>query len=472
MNIKLINHVIPVSHFFALSVLIIAVASPGITAAQVDTDPPVRCLGLGVVQSISLTDWEGGIGAWDADKHDVADPDLFTTPDWAVVSPPLPDSRAGSAAFVSNPENNCVTTNNTGALNLDSPTITIPPGTAVPRLSIDHWVDIESGWDGGNLKISVNAGPFTLIPAAAFEIGPYDGPLITPDGGNSNPLAGEVAFTGGPGAWGQSHLNLTGIAQAGDDLVLRFDFGQDRCAGAIGWYVDEVEFYSCSLETLCGNSILDTGEQCDDGNALSGDGCSSGCQIEDGWQCSLPVPQIQLPDHSFEAGPGGGTWTESSVNFDTPICNEDACGLSEGVGAADGEFWAWLGGIVAGDPDEIASVSQSVAVPSTAISLAFDFALPYCDSADDFLELRIDGNVEFSVNGSDGFCESAGYEVRNVDITAYADGAVHSIEFYSESFATNGDATNFFVDNVVFAPTPSICSDEAPNLIFADGFED
>jgi len=35
----------------------------------------------------------------------------------------------------------------------------------------------------------------------------------------------------------------------------------------------------------CGNSVLDTGEKCDDGNTLSGDGCSATCQKEPGWTC-------------------------------------------------------------------------------------------------------------------------------------------------------------------------------------------
>ncbi len=36
----------------------------------------------------------------------------------------------------------------------------------------------------------------------------------------------------------------------------------------------------------CGNGVLDTGETCDDNNTISGDGCSSSCQVEDGWNCS------------------------------------------------------------------------------------------------------------------------------------------------------------------------------------------
>jgi len=36
----------------------------------------------------------------------------------------------------------------------------------------------------------------------------------------------------------------------------------------------------------CGNGILDSGEECDDGNSNNGDGCSSTCTVELGWMCS------------------------------------------------------------------------------------------------------------------------------------------------------------------------------------------
>ncbi len=37
--------------------------------------------------------------------------------------------------------------------------------------------------------------------------------------------------------------------------------------------------------TLCGNSMQDPGEKCDDGNKMGGDGCTPLCQIEKGWIC-------------------------------------------------------------------------------------------------------------------------------------------------------------------------------------------
>ena len=141
----------------------------------------------------------------------------------------------------------------TGALTLDSPVIVVPAGTKVPRISIDHWFAIEVNWDGGNFKISVNGGAFNLIPASAIEVDPYNltlFPAVLEDNTewNTNPLAGEAAFSGPILSWWQSHVNLLGIAKAGDTVQLRFDFGLDECYGDIGWYVDNVEFYSCSAE--------------------------------------------------------------------------------------------------------------------------------------------------------------------------------------------------------------------------------
>lgn len=36
---------------------------------------------------------------------------------------------------------------------------------------------------------------------------------------------------------------------------------------------------------VCGNSVIEAGEECDDGNTAGGDGCSSTCTIEPGWIC-------------------------------------------------------------------------------------------------------------------------------------------------------------------------------------------
>ncbi len=38
-------------------------------------------------------------------------------------------------------------------------------------------------------------------------------------------------------------------------------------------------------EAVCGNGIIEGDEECDDGNRYPGDGCSSNCKVEPGWEC-------------------------------------------------------------------------------------------------------------------------------------------------------------------------------------------
>jgi cysteine-rich repeat protein len=42
---------------------------------------------------------------------------------------------------------------------------------------------------------------------------------------------------------------------------------------------------SCTM-SVCGDSLITSGEACDDGNTISGDGCSSYCQIESNFLCN------------------------------------------------------------------------------------------------------------------------------------------------------------------------------------------
>ena len=67
---------------------------------------------------------------------------------------------------------------------------------------------------------------------------------------------------------------------------------------------------------VCGNSILETGENCDDGNNTGGDGCSSNCRRESGYACPTP----------------GEACHESSECGDSIVNGDETCddGNSEG----------------------------------------------------------------------------------------------------------------------------------------------
>ena len=137
-------------------------------------------------------------------------------------------------------------------LYLESPSFVVPAGPTPLRVAFDHWVATEADWDGGNLKVSVNGGPWTLVPASAYTFNAYNLALTPVNLENTNPMAGEAAFSGtdggsNSGSWGQSQIDLTGIVAVGDTVQFRFEQGQDQCAGSIGWYVDDVRVYYCFM---------------------------------------------------------------------------------------------------------------------------------------------------------------------------------------------------------------------------------
>ncbi|MBM4266724.1 MAG: M4 family metallopeptidase [Deltaproteobacteria bacterium] len=220
-------------------------------------DPDVPPLCSAAPDTILLQDFESGLAGWTVGTRAVVKPSTFDTPDWAIVGD-VPSGRSGSAAFVaSDPElGDCAGDVEAGVLYLESPPIAIPAGVTGLRLAFDHWVAIEDRWDGGNLKISVNGGPFTLVPSWAFVANPYNDTLRT--SGSDDPLAGEAAFTGADegsltGSWGQSRVTLGSFAEEGDEIRLRFEMGLDGCNGLVGWYVDDVHLYSCDdvVGVLC-----------------------------------------------------------------------------------------------------------------------------------------------------------------------------------------------------------------------------
>jgi fibro-slime domain-containing protein len=54
----------------------------------------------------------------------------------------------------------------------------------------------------------------------------------------------------------------------------------------------------------CGNSVIDNGETCDDGNAKSGDGCDGTCKTENGFICPVPGQPCTLDLYCGDGKPG------------------------------------------------------------------------------------------------------------------------------------------------------------------------
>lgn len=216
--------------------------------------PPARCADAAVVPEVFWTEgFEGGLGNWTLASSGV----YAGWPGLAWTTDAAPPDHAGPAAFAVDPEGGACDEgagDYSGVMRMTSPAITVPAaGFASPRVDFDHYVATERSYDGGILEISVNGLAFVQVPASAISYNPYN-LVLRPSAGsatNTSPLAGRSAWSGtdggsNGGSWGRTQVDLGMIGvKPGDTFRLRFSFGLDGCTGYGGWWVDDVEAYTC-----------------------------------------------------------------------------------------------------------------------------------------------------------------------------------------------------------------------------------
>jgi hypothetical protein len=187
----------------------------------------------------------------------------------ATTPPALPAGWTTTTSGVANTAWITVTTNTVDVANcgfsLDVPVTSdaslispvIPITTSSPQLSFSHRYNLESGYDGGVVELSVDGGPFTDVLAAggSFVQGGYSGSV------SGNPV--------GPGraAWTGSHTTtLATIASLpatlnGHNVQFRWRLGCDVSVAVTGWFVDSVVLssitYSCASIDTDGDGIPD-----------------------------------------------------------------------------------------------------------------------------------------------------------------------------------------------------------------------
>ncbi len=115
-------------------------------------------------------------------------------------------------------------------------TLTSPPidlsGCSSAVLTFWHWYNIESYWDGGNVKISTDGGAtWNLIT----PVGDY--PEDAASSSNSG-IPGEACYSASSGGWVMATFDLT--PYVGGTIRLRWHFGSDGSVTYPGWYIDDV----------------------------------------------------------------------------------------------------------------------------------------------------------------------------------------------------------------------------------------
>lgn len=143
------------------------------------------------------------------------------------------------------------------------------------------------------LPLTILIPSVLIIACTAPGGGDEDGDPI--GGGNTT---GSGSNTGGDGD-GDGQGGITIIpAGCGDGALQDGEYCDDGNAvsgdGCSAACQIEIDFVCptvgalCQSTVACGNSILTSTEGCDDGNTVAGDGCSADCQVEPGYQCRVP----------------------------------------------------------------------------------------------------------------------------------------------------------------------------------------
>jgi Carboxypeptidase regulatory-like domain len=166
-----------------------------------------------------------------------------------------------------------------------------------------------------------------------------------------------------------------------------------------------------------------------------------------------------IADGGFEnGGIPSSIWNspQTSTNFGTPLCDAGSCGTGGGTAPPrTGLIWVWFGGIPAA---ETATLGQNVTIPSGGPALLSFWmrigtvTAPFTD----VLNVRIDGTIVQSY--PEPAVAEAAYTKRIIDLSAYANGAVHNVEF--EYVGPSNGTGSYVVDDVSLiagcpSPTPT-----------------
>jgi hypothetical protein len=162
------------------------------------------------------------------------DPDgiLWVTSNDGDPFPPFDSSP--NAAFVNDPDA-------ISDKRLDLPSIPIQSDSA--QLTFRHNFDLESGFDGALLEISIGGGAFQdiLDAGGSFVLNGY---AHTISSSFQSPVGGRQAWSGYSDGFVTTTVNLPAAA-AGQNIVLRWRMGSDNSVSAEGWRLDTVKITEC-----------------------------------------------------------------------------------------------------------------------------------------------------------------------------------------------------------------------------------
>lgn len=183
------------------------------------------------------------------------------------------------------------TFNPSGCLYNEVTGVIVPGGSVTAAVSCSSTANIPNGGDpmDGSMGCFAFSHPLDCDPTYTFTITPLTGCVVSttcPDQGsvqttNLSP-SGELYISIG----NFPATDLSEVSNTCTPWYSQIQLDAQDGSGIVNAVINNNVALDCSA--LCGNNVLDTavGEQCDDGNQMSGDGCDENCLgPEEGFTC-------------------------------------------------------------------------------------------------------------------------------------------------------------------------------------------
>ncbi|KRF11425.1 hypothetical protein ASG90_16880 [Nocardioides sp. Soil797] len=217
-----------------------------------DPNAPSACGDDFATDELFTEDFENGMDNWTL-EGEAPEGSAYPEPaDWQTTSEYRGKHTSSVAKGNAPDQGDCIPdSDDISSVNfMTSADIVVPEEAAAPRMTFEHYIATEVGYDGGNVQLSVNGGEFAPIATEAYT---FNGPgqLTTAAEQSTNPLEGQPGFSGTDpgtpfGSWGESQVDLTAAGVTpGDTIQIRFAIGRDGCGGVDGWYVDNIKVLDC-----------------------------------------------------------------------------------------------------------------------------------------------------------------------------------------------------------------------------------
>jgi cysteine-rich repeat protein len=161
------------------------------------------------------------------------------------------------------------------------------------------------------------------------------------------------------------------------------------------------------VSATCGDGVIDQGKECDDGNTVSGDGCSAECKIEPGWTCTgEPSICSKCGNGVLEAGEecdDGNTVSHDGCSADCKI--EGSCKVPLPIplrANKDGLIGMVSSATSPGEPGQVdAAVCEGTAKVGSGPDRIFELELP--NAAD--LDVRVGSSFDAIVRLTTAPCD-------------------------------------------------------------------